>query len=140
MTKEYLGVNWEVETPFAFCGKRHWNLIPGVLVKKTVDRLNKSAQEYFEALKKQQLGKIADPERYAIYEKATKEILELTLEKFNYAKAANDVECGPALLGELAGEVRDFILNGGKHGMRRLQTKLNTMKGTLSATSQNYTK
>lgn len=134
---EYLGVDYLGETPFAFCGKQKWQLIPGIITKKIVDAVNKHAAEYAEALENQAKGKLPDAKRYAIYEKATKEILELTLTKFSYAKYANHPECGPALLGELAGEVRDFTLAGGKHGMRRLKIRLDSMKQISSNISQN---
>lgn len=112
-------------------------MIPGALTKNTVDKINKTASTYAKTLKQFEIGKIDDTERFNTYTKATREILELTLTKFNYLKEANNPEIGPALLGDLAGEVRDFILAGGKHGMRRLQTRLDTMRATLSGTSQN---
>ena len=112
-------------------------MIPGILTKNTVDKVNKTASEYGKTLKKYEIGKIDDTERYAVYEKATREILEATLQKFNYMKEANNPDVGPALLGDLAGEVRDFILAGGKHGMRLLQTRLDTMKTTYSNISPN---
>ena len=112
-------------------------LIPGALTKDTVDKINKTASEYGKTLKKFEVGKIDDVDRYTVYEKATREILELTLQKFNYVKEANNPDCGPALLGSLAGEIRDFILAGGKHGMRLLQTRLNSVRAISSNTSQN---
>ena len=122
-----LGVNYDSETPYAYIGKSRWNVKPPI--KSVTDILLDTQDEYQKSLEK--LGEVHQfsPEHMRVYEKSTKKILEASLEKFVYATEANNPECGPALLGHLAEEVKVFLVGGGTVGMRRLRTLSNTMSG-----------
>ena len=126
MLKDELGVNWETESVYAYVGKQKWLLKKDGLTLKTVDAILAASSEFENLLKKNP----SEQQRILAYRKASRKILELALEKFNWTKSANDPNIGPGLLGELAGEVKDFLLQGGRVGRQRLQTRLGMLKGT----------
>lgn len=127
--KPYLGVNFDELEPFAFCGKSKWSINPEAHLKKVTDVIRESIKNYEETLSKVSKGEAYESERLEVYENSTKSILEVSLVNFDYEKEANNPDCGPALLGNLAIEIKDFLLVlGGKEGAKRSQMLLNLMK------------
>lgn len=126
--KPILGIEWEsTPTPFAFCGSLKWDIQKMAHTKTKVDKMMLCVKEYESEINQIMTGKsTSDYNRNNTYNKATKTILELGLVNFNYEKAANDPQAGPALLGILAGELKDFCLSGGALGRRHLQTRANS--------------
>ena len=127
--KSPVGVDWEsADTPTAWCGALTWNLKPGLHVRRHIDDLRRLDAEYDRAAR--ELAKSAGGD-YEIQKKLdahTADILGKTLENFDYEKAADDVEAGPALLTQLSAEVRGFLYIGGTRGMRLLKTRLDTAR------------
>ena len=126
--KDYFGINYNVEVPYAYCGKYKWNIKPPT--RTTIHTMQESTEVYNKKLEKIKQGDANDPVHLQIYEDASKAVLEATLEDFDYEKYADDPDVGVVLLGHLTGDVRIFLLNGGKHGNQRLQTSSNTPSGT----------
>ena len=130
-----IGVNWKVATPYAYIGKKHWNLKEGGLSQNNIERLMRISTDYAETMQRVKKKEHSELEEYKIRNQSTREILELTLEKFVWSKAANDGTIGPALLFSLAGEVKDFLAMGGKVGRQRLQMQLDIARNiTLNTT------
>ena len=125
--KEHLGVNYDGEVPFAYCGKHKWEIIPPT--SANLVKMQEETQKYEKMIDKLGDATSNSPAHIKAYESATKAVLEMILKNFKYTKYANDPECGPILLGYLTAEVRVFLLNGGKHGARRLQMLSDTVSG-----------
>ena len=120
--KEPLGINWEVATPYAFVGNTKWNLKPAGITMATIEKLIDINAEFG----KKAHDKINEKDFWKLKNDAAKKILTLTLEKFNFTKSANDPTVGPGNLFMLAGEVKDFLRDGGAPARRLLQMRLNT--------------
>ena len=124
-----LGVNYSGVEPFAFVGEYSWNFHKLALTKKLVDKVMTYVDEYEQAVDSLAKGDLnRDAKFYEIYEHSTKGILETVLVDFKYTTSANNPDIGPALLGSLSGEVKDFLRAGGKPGLQHVQTRLNMMK------------
>ena len=126
-----LGVNWKTATPYAYIGRKHWNLKPGGLSQTNIEKLILISEEHDKFMQ----VKHTELETFKMKNKCAKQILELTLEKFVWSKAANDNNIGPALLFILAAEVKDFLDRGGKVGRQRLQTLFDSIPMPSSNTS-----
>lgn len=132
-----LGVNYHTDKPaFAYIRDMEWKIKPLAHTKKVLDIVINAIDEYETSMRQLVAGDILEAQRLRIYESATKTILDATLEKFNYTRAANDPRAGPGLLGKLAMEVKDFLANGAKDGMLQLETQLALMNGASQRTSQ----
>lgn len=124
--KDYVGVNYMTKEPYAFVGKLHWNIKSHSYTEKINDKLISFNKDFQEQAKKAK----SNDDLIVLKRKSAKQVLELTLEKFSWSKPANDPNCGPYLLTELAGEVKDFCIGGGKVGRQRLRMRLDTITRT----------
>ena len=130
--EEYIGINWHTATPYAYVGKTHWNIKPTGITQAVIDELLETSDAHMKVAVD---PKIRDIEKIRKTYKVAQRILTLTLDKFIWKKAANDATIGPALLSELAGEVKDFCLSGGKFGMQRLQMRSTSARSPSLTTS-----
>ena len=128
-----VGINWKVVSPYAYVGKKKWQLKEGGLAQSKVEALLKLATETTEYNKQPH----TELEIYQFKNRQAKKVLDSTLMKFSWIKSAEDAEIGPALLFELAGEIKDFLIHGGKLGRQRLQTRLNLTRQISSGISRN---
>lgn len=123
--------------PVAYCGGTKWRINPRAHLKKVTDVIREAVAEYEHTLHNVQDGKALESERLEIYEKASRTILEIALVDFDYEKEANNPDAGPALLGMLALDVKDFLLVlGGKEGVRLSRTRLNMISQGRLGTSR----
>ena len=127
-----VGINWKVAEPYAYIGKQKWQLKEGGLSQSRVESLLKLASETTEYNKQPH----TELEIYKFKNQQAKKVLDSTLVKFSWIKSAEDPEIGPALLFELAGEIKDFLIHGGKLGRQRLQTRLNLTRQISSNISR----
>ena len=129
---ESVGINWKTVIPYAYIGKKKWQLKEGGLSQSRVEALLKLATETTEYNK----APHTELEIYKFKNQQAKKVLDSTLVKFSWLKSAEDPEIGPALLFELAGEIKDFLIHGGKLGRQRLQTRLNLTRQISSGISR----
>lgn len=133
LPQEILGVNFDGVEPYAFCGTLQWPINPKAHTKTITDTITAAVKKYETVLTEIRQGKGLETDKLNTYETATIEILEAALLDFVYddkkgGGAANDIEAGPALLGLLASEVKDFLLIlGGSRGAKLSQMRLNLM-------------
>ena len=128
---DIVGINWATSRPYGYIGKTHWNLKEGGLAQSNIEKIIKISSTFAKYMEKPH----DELEVFNAKIKATRQILELTLDDFIWKKAAEDGNIGPALLFNLAGEVRDFLEMGGKAGRQRLQMQLKLAQTLSSNTS-----
>ena len=133
---DYVGINWKTSTPYAYIGRKHWNLKENGLSQSVIETLIKISDDFVKEVQKEQ----SDLKIFQLKNKAAKQILDLTLEKFAWNKVANDGAVGPANLFALCGEVKSFLELGGKPGQQRLQTQLDLIRTPSSNISQKQKK
>ena len=131
--KEILGINWEVATPYAFINNTKWNLKPAGLSLSTIEKLIDISADFSD---KANTPKITEKEFWILKNNVSKKILTMTLERFNWSKAANDPKIGPGNLFLLCGEVKDFLRDGGAPARRLLQTRLSSGMTRSRSSSQ----
>ena len=125
MTNEILGVDYKGPGPaHVFIKNQKWEIAPVAHTADTMDKVMAAVDEYEQAIQKVMQGKMGAGEKYRISTTATRKILEATLVKFSWKKAANDPNIGPGLLGRAAEELISFLDVGGRDGMQLLQTRL----------------
>ena len=131
--EDSVGINWKIATPYAYIGKKKWDLKEGGLSQSKIEALLKISEETTEYNK----APHTELEIYRFKNKQAKKVLDSALTKFSWIKSAEDPEIGPALLFELAGEVKDFLIHGGRLGRQRLQTRLSLTRQISSGISRN---
>ena len=113
----------DVDKLEAYVGSLKWKIRKDGHTKVVVDQVRQIQKDFEVEMRKME----KDPntitfDKDAVYDKATKAMLELALEGFNYAEAANHVDAGPGALGILSNEVRTFLVDlGGRVGQKHLQ-------------------
>ena len=125
---DYIGINWHTATPYAYVGKMHWNIKENGITETNISKLLKITEEFAEKIKDEKSDLAVFKEKNA----SARKVLELALDKFVWSKAANNINVGPENLFVLAGEIKNFLSQGGKHGRQRLQMRLD-MINTLSS-------
>lgn len=126
--KKEIGVDY-MSSPeaHAYVGGKRWPLKKVALTKRVVDNVLKAVAEYDKVIGSPDH---TDIEKFNLYSEASRKILEATLDDFEYDAEANNPDVGPALLGLLGTEVKDFLLLGGALGARHVQTRLAAQIGT----------
>ncbi len=113
----------DVDKLEAYINSLKWKIRKDGHTKIIVDQVRQIQKDFEVEMRKME----KDPDvltfdKEAVYEKATKAMLELALEGFNYEEAANHVDAGPGALGILSNEVRSFLVDlGGRVGQKHLQ-------------------
>ena len=121
--KPIVGVEFACAKPYAFCQSKKWTIRPDVATKDVLDGSSDIMERHDAAVQKAKHVYV----QHRVAEPSVREILELTLEKFDYDKAANDPASPPALLTAMAGEVSHFGYGGAKPGMLRAQMLLGSI-------------
>ena len=143
--KEYLknpDIGVEEDTLIAFIGKNPqtritWKIRPDGWTKIIRDQIRLIAKNFKVEMKKLENQKEDSVyEQEDLYEKSTKQILELGLIGFDYEKSANDVKAGPSALGLLANEVRVFLVEHPQVVSKHLQmlSKLESLTASSGST------
>lgn len=129
-TKDY-GIDTDQLTAFIQDGKIKWNFKDNVLSRKNKLQMAEIKDNLANRIKELDKSKTSsEKERLLADELATKQTLELVLEKFDYNELTDTQNIEPELLAYLAGEIYIFlVVNGGRAGLKHLQMqqKLDTL-------------
>lgn len=124
-----VGINWEI--PEAFANNHKFKINPHGHEKKNKDKIRVIQKEFDEKIK----ATIPDMDVLAandLNEEASKKILEIGLENFNYDEWANHIDLGPTVLEQMANEVATFlVVQGGKAGFKHWQMQQKLVMQTL---------
>ena len=130
----------DVDKLEAYVGSFKWKIRKDGHTKPVIDALRELQKGYeVEMHRLDDDPKAITFDKEVAYEIATRGMLELALENFDYEEAANHIDAGPGSLGLLANEVRTFLVDlGGRAGSKHLQTlsKLATQSGFVGSKNQ----
>ena len=124
-----VGINFEI--PEAFANGHKFKINPEGHLKKNKDKIRAIQIEFNEKIK----ATIGDMDVLAandLNEEASKQILEISLVKFNFDEWANHIDVGPTVLEQMANEVATFlVVQGGKAGLKHWQMQQKLAMQTL---------
>ena len=134
MEDPYFGIESDKLIAFVDHKKTTWKIIPDGHTRTNRRKLIAISDDFKKKmLSFEKKGTGTRLEREEISEAATKKTLEFGLVGFVYDKWADDAKAGPNILGLLANEVQDFLVEkGSKEGSKHLLMlhKLETLMGS----------
>lgn len=124
-----VGINWEI--PEAFANNHKFKITKDGHTKINKDKIRAIQKEFDKKIK----ATIPDMDVLAandLNEEASRQILKIGLENFNFDEWANHIDVGPTVLEQMANEVATFlVVQGGKAGFKHWQMQQKLAMQTL---------
>lgn len=130
------GIDTDQLIAFADYRRIIWSIREDGHIKSVRDRIIEINDEFkakFTALEKRDAPRA---ELEAVYERSTRQVLDIVLIDFDYDKYADHPKVGPTMLGLLANDISHFLVEfGGRAVSRHLQTlqNINILSRSLSS-------